>query len=68
MQERLLRHRQPKGPVTAMVGLNITAPLLDSTNYEGFQHDQIAVVNQITTADGRGRNGCHHPLANLRLN
>ena len=31
MHGRLLRHRQPKGPATAMVGLPITAPLLDST-------------------------------------
>ena len=42
MQDRLFRHRQPKGSATAMVGLNITAPLLDSTKWElacGGQRD-----------------------------
>ncbi len=34
MHDRLLRHRQPKGPDTAMACLTITAPLLDSTQTE----------------------------------
>ena len=35
MHDRIFRHRQPKGPATATDGLNITAPLLDSTNKFG---------------------------------